>query len=116
MNIHIKGANSVNILTLKHVKVPIITAYVIFCRHREQRMSMKEERKERKMQKRKKKISRFPKKPEVLVREHALEKRRVSSNNSAATRENWSWGVSTRPDTNRPVQSQKMARSLKFRF
>ena len=39
---------------------------------------MKEERKERKIQKRKKKISRFPKKPEVLVREHALEKRRVS--------------------------------------
>ena len=40
---------------------------------------MKEERKERKIQKRKKQISRFPKKPEVLVRENALEKRRVST-------------------------------------
>ena len=39
---------------------------------------MKEERKERKLQKRKKKISRFPSKPEVLVREGSLEKRRVS--------------------------------------
>ena len=32
------------------------------------------------------------------------------------TRENWSLGFLTRSDTNRPVQSQKQARSLKFRI
>ena len=36
--------------------------------------------------------------------------------NRAATRENWSLGSPTRSDTNRPVQSQKKARSLKFRI
>ena len=30
--------------------------------------------------------------------------------------ENWSSRFPTRPDTNRPAQSQKMARSLKFRI
>ena len=30
--------------------------------------------------------------------------------------ENWSSGFPTRSDTNRPVQSQKQARSLKFRI
>ena len=34
----------------------------------------------------------------------------------AATRENQSSGFLTRSDTNRPVQSQKQARSLKFRI
>ena len=34
----------------------------------------------------------------------------------AATRENRSSGFPTRSDTNRPVQSQKQARSLKFRI
>ncbi|KAL4233460.1 hypothetical protein ACF0H5_008141 [Mactra antiquata] len=46
--------------------------------HRERRISIKEERKERKIKKKQdKKISRFPKKPEMLVREEALEKRRL---------------------------------------
>ena len=31
-------------------------------------------------------------------------------------RETWSSGFPTRDDTNRPVQLQKMARSLKFRI
>lgn len=44
--------------------------------HRERRQSIKEERKERKIKKKQTKISRFPKKPEMLVREDALEKRR----------------------------------------
>ena len=34
----------------------------------------------------------------------------------AATRENRSSGVPTKSDTNRPVQSQEQARSLKFRI
>ena len=34
----------------------------------------------------------------------------------AATRENQSSGFPTRSDTNRPLQSQKQARSLKFGF
>ena len=34
----------------------------------------------------------------------------------AAARENRSSGFPTRSDTNRPVQSQKQARSLKFRI
>ena len=34
----------------------------------------------------------------------------------AATRENRSSGFPTRSDTNRPVQAQKRARSLKFRI
>ena len=33
---------------------------------------------------------------------------------SATTRENWSSGLPTRPDINRPVQSQKRARHLKI--
>ena len=37
-------------------------------------------------------------------------------NNWAVTRENRSSGFPTRSDTNRPVQSQKQARSLKFRI
>ena len=43
-------------------------------------------------------------------------KRQITSTcyNWAATRENQSSGFSIRPDTNRPVQSQKQARSLKF--
>ncbi|XP_053397424.1 phospholipase D1-like [Mercenaria mercenaria] len=45
--------------------------------HRERRQSIREERKERKMKKRQKKsISRFPKKPEIMVREESIEKRR----------------------------------------
>ena len=32
------------------------------------------------------------------------------------TRENWYLGFPTRSDTNQPVQSQKKARSLKFRI
>ena len=63
------------------LKISLFMNTLISCfyfRHREQRQSMKEERKERKLQKRKKKISRFPSKPEVLVREGSLEKRRVS--------------------------------------
>ena len=40
----------------------------------------------------------------------------TSNYNGAATRENRSSGFPTRSDTNRPVQSQKMARSLKFRI
>ena len=39
-----------------------------------------------------------------------------SSNNGAATRENRSSGFPTRSDTNRAVQAQKQARSLKFRI
>jgi len=38
---------------------------------------MKEERKERKMKKATKKISRFPKKPEMLVRGEGIMKRKV---------------------------------------
>ena len=36
--------------------------------------------------------------------------------NCAATQENRSSGFPTRSDTNRPVQSQKQARGLKFRI
>ncbi|WAR07270.1 PLD1-like protein [Mya arenaria] len=46
--------------------------------HREQRQSFREERKERKIKKKQKKVvvGRFPKKPEIMVREEQLEKRR----------------------------------------
>lgn len=58
-----------------------VNSIEVFCifRHRERRQSMKEERKERKIKKKQtKKISRFPKKPEMLVRTEGLEKRKVS--------------------------------------
>ncbi|XP_060592026.1 phospholipase D1-like, partial [Ruditapes philippinarum] len=45
--------------------------------HRERRQSIREERKERKIKKKQRKsISRFPNKPEIMVREEGLEKRR----------------------------------------
>ena len=61
---------------------PLLAYYTpdVCFRHRERRQSFKEDRKERKIKKKQQqKISRFPKKPEWMVRESSLQRRRVRS-------------------------------------